>query len=112
MSLHPSVLTSPAPIASGRDAEIVAACNKFAELEIQLRAPGFPEVWPTDFRDAYESAFDDLLEFKATTAKGFYARERTLAIYLYPDEAADYPLLMVRALLGDMLGLETEACDA
>lgn len=105
MSLHPSLLTSVAPIASGRDAEIIAVCNRFAEMEIQLREPDFSEEWPADFRDAYESAFEALLNLRATTQKGFFARARTLAIYMYPEETEDWRLSMVEALLADMLGL-------
>lgn len=108
MPLHPSLLTSVAPIPSGPDAEIIAACNRFAALEIQLREPDFPEEWPAAFTAAYEAAYENQMLFQVTTPKGFFARARALAIYLSPDETQQWHWMMVEALLEDMLGLPVE----
>ena len=109
MPLHPSLLKSPAPIASGPDAEIIAACNKFAALEASRYEPDFPsEEWPKEFLAAYEAAYEAVLNGRATTLEGFIARARTLAMYLEPDEARQWHWCMVEALLEDMLRLPEE----
>ena len=109
MPLHPSLLTSVAPIPSGPDAEIIEACNRFAALEAQRHAPNYPDDgYGSEFRKVYEQAYEAVLNGRATTPKGFYARARAVAMFIYPDEAGEWNWCLVEALLHDMLGLPVE----
>ena len=90
MPLHPSLLTSIAPIPSGPDAEIIEACNRFAAMEVQRHVPEHAtEGYDPDFLKVYENAYQAVLEGRATTPKGFYARARAVAMYIEPDEPAN-----------------------